>query len=156
MQYHLAELNIARLRAPLDDPMIADFVAGLDRINALAEAAPGFVWRLISDDGSDATSIRTFPDESIIVNFSVWTSVDALFNYAYYSDHTEFFRRRAEWFEKMETPSFVMWWIPAEHTSTLDEAKAKLELLTAKGATPLAFTFKQRFTADEMLAYEPK
>lgn len=148
MNYHLAELNIAKMLAPLDSEQMSGFMNGLAEINALAEAAPGFVWRLTTPAG-DATELRPFDDPEIIVNMSVWESIDALFDYTYYSAHTDFFRRRGEWFSKMDTPAVVMWWIPAGHIPTLDEAKEKLEHLTRHGATPTAFTFKQRFPAPE-------
>jgi len=151
MPYHIAQINIARMVAPLDSPVMHDFVANLDRINAVAESAAGFVWRL-KGDGNDATSLRPYEDERIIVNTSVWESVDALFQYAYYSDHTEFFRRRAEWFIKMTAPAVALWWIEAGHIPTVEEAKEKLSLIEQQGATPLAFTFKQRFTVAEMMA----
>ena len=153
MLYHIAQINIARMLAPLDSPVMHDFVANLDRINALAESAPGFVWRLVGD-GNDATSLRPFEDDRIIVNMSVWDSIETLFQYAYYSDHSDIFRRRAEWFEKMTTPSGALWWIEAGHTPTVAEAQEKLELIEHNGATPLAFTFKQRFTVAEMMAVQ--
>ncbi|MBI1281174.1 MAG: DUF3291 domain-containing protein [Anaerolineaceae bacterium] len=151
MTYHIAQINIARMIAPLDSPIMRDFVDNLGRINALAETAHGFVWRL-KGDGNDATSLRPYEDERIIVNMSVWESVDALFQYAYYSDHTDFFRRRKEWFHKMDTPAIALWWIDAGHIPTVDEAKEKLALIEQHGVTPAAFTFKQRFTVEEMLA----
>jgi hypothetical protein len=150
--YHLAEINIARMLAPLDDPIMAEFVANLVAINTLAEKSPGFVWRLQTEEG-DATSLRIFDDEKIIINMSVWESVEALFQFAYNTQHTDFFRRRKEWFEKMDTPVLVMWWVPAGHNPTLAEAKEKLELLEKHGPTPLAFTFKQRFSVGEMLQH---
>ena len=151
MPYHIAQINIARMVAPLDSPVMRDFVANLDRINALAESASGFVWRL-KGDGNDATSLRPYEDERIIVNMSVWESIDVLFQYAYYSDHTEIFRRRAEWFEKMTTPAVALWWIETGHIPTVVEAKEKLGLIEQYGPTPQAFTFKQRFTVEEMTA----
>ena len=151
MTYHLAEINIARLLAPIDDPQIADFVANLDRINAVADQAPGFVWRLQTEDG-DATAMRVFDDPMFIINMSVWESIEALFAYTYSSDHVDIFRRRGEWFSKMETPHMAFWWIPAGHIPTVEEAKAKLEHIEKYGPTPEAFTFKQRFTVEEMLA----
>ena len=150
MTYHLAQINIARMVAPLDSPVMHDFVHNLDRINALAEGTPGFIWRL-KGDGNDATSLRPYEDERIIVNMSVWESVEDLFKYAYYTDHTEFFRRRSEWFEKMATPAVALWWILAGHTPTVDEAKEKLALIEKCGATPLAFNFKKRFSIAEMM-----
>ena len=150
-KYHLAQINISRMLGAIDSPVMADFVAQLETINTLGEQSPGFVWRLKTDSG-DATSIRAFEDEFIIVNMSVWTDVESLFQYAYYSGHADVYRRRAEWFEKMITPAMVMWWIPASHVPTVDEAKTKLEYLHAHGPTPLAFTFKQRFTIENYLA----
>ncbi len=147
--YHLTQINIARMLAPLDSPQMADFMNGLAEINALAEAASGFVWRLTTPAG-DATELRPFDDPGIIVNMSIWENIDALFQYTYYSDHTGFFRRRAEWFSKMETPATALWWIPAGHIPSLDEAKEKLDLLAKHGATPDAFTFRQKFPAPEV------
>jgi hypothetical protein len=148
--YHLAQVNIARMRGPIDSLIMAEFVAQLDAINAVAEAAPGFVWRLKSDEGN-ATAIRVFDDPMLIINMSVWESLEALFEYTYRSDHIDVYRRRGEWFERMETPHMALWWIPAGHIPTPEEAKDKLALLEREGATPLAFTFKKRFTFEEML-----
>lgn len=153
MAYQLAQVNIARMIAPLDSDVMRDFVDNLDPINALAEAAPGFIWRL-KGDGNDATSLRPYEDERIIVNMSVWESIDALFQYAYYSDHTAYFRRRAEWFAKMNTPAVALWWVEAGHIPTVAEAKGKLELLEKFGPTPQAFTFKKRFEPEGMMITE--
>lgn len=125
---------------------MSGFMNGLAEINALAEAATGFVWRLTTPAG-DATELRPFDDPHIIVNMSVWEDVESLFQFTYYSGHTDFYRRRGDWFSKMETPPTVLWWIPAGHIPTLDEAKEKLDHLTQHGSTPAAFTFKQRFPA---------
>lgn len=152
MNYHIAQINIARMLAPIDSDVMADFVNNLDQINALAEATPGFVWRL-KGDGNDATSLRPYEDERIIVNMSVWENIEALHQYAYYSAHVEFFRRRTEWFSKMTTPILTLWWIPEGHIPTVAEAQEKLALLEKHGPTPLAFTFKQRFTVEQMLAH---
>jgi hypothetical protein len=149
-KYQLAELNIAQMLAPIDDPVMADFANNLVKINTLAETQPGFVWRLQTEDG-DATALRVFEHEYIIVNMSVWESIEALYDFAYKSEHTDFFRRRREWFEKMETPVVVLWWIKAGHIPTVEEAKAKLEHLLAHGPTPQAFTFKQRYSVEDML-----
>lgn len=153
MVYQLAQVNIARMVAPLDSDVMRDFVDNLDPINALAEAAPGFIWRL-KGDGNDATSLRPYEDERVIVNMSVWESIDALFQYAYYSDHTAYFRRRAEWFAKMTTPAVALWWVEAGHIPTVAEAKGKLELLEKFGPTPQAFTFKKRFEPEGMMITE--
>ena len=141
---HLAQLNIARARAPLDDPLLADFMAQLDAVNALAESTPGFVWRLKSDSGN-ATDIRAFADPHMIVNMSVWESVDALFAFTYKTAHTKVMNRRKEWFESLPGPHLVLWWVPAGRLPTLDEAKERLDHLAAHGPTSVAFTFKVRF-----------
>ena len=148
--YHIAEVNIGRIRAPLDDPIMAGFVDNLVQINNLGAQAPGFVWQLM-DDAGDSTSFRVFDDERILLNMTVWDSIDALFAFTYKSEHVEFFRRRREWFEKMDIPYLAMWWVPAGHRPTPREARDKLEYLHQHGPTPLAFTFKQRFTVEEML-----
>ncbi len=143
--HHLAQLNVARARAEMDDPVMAGFVARLDEINALADHSPGFVWRLQTDDG-DATAIRVFPDPLMLVNLSVWESVEALREFTYRSAHTGVMRRRAEWFERMDRPHLVLWWVPAGTVPTLDEAKERLELLRAQGPCPEAFTFRERYS----------
>ncbi len=144
MKYILAQLNIGRMLAPTDDPLVADFMNNLERINALAEQSPGFVWRY-QDETGNATDTRPYDDPSILINFSVWESREALFNFTYQSEHVEFFRRRREWFEKMEQSYLVLWWIPEGHLPTIEEAKERLAHLQAHGATPYAFTFKQYF-----------
>lgn len=142
-KYHLAQLNIAILKEPLDSPTLADFVANLDRINALAETSDGYIWRLKSDD-NNATSIRPL-DENTIVNMSVWRDVESLSEYVYKSAHTDIMRRRKEWFERMKEAFTVLWWIPAGHQPTIDEALKKLELLRQAGAGKEAFTFRNPF-----------
>jgi hypothetical protein len=144
--HHIAQLNIARAKAPLDDPLLADFVAQLDDVNALAEASPGFVWRLKSDSGN-ATDIRAYDDPLMIVNMSVWESIEALFDFAYRTSHTKVMNRRKEWFESLPGPHMVLWWIAAGTVPTVDEAKQRLDHLAAHGPTPTAFTFKARFPA---------
>ncbi|EAR07546.1 DUF3291 domain-containing protein [Reinekea blandensis] len=143
MHFHLAQLNIAELKAPLDSPELADFVNNLDRINALAESSPGFIWRLQTDDG-DATELRPFGDD-VIVNISVWESIDALHNYVYRSAHTEIMKRRKEWFHRMVNAYSVLWWVPAGHQPTPAEAHERLTWLREKGPHAQAFTFKKRF-----------
>ena len=146
--FHLAQLNIARLIEPLDSPRLADFVALLPVVNALADAAPGFVWRLQEEDGGDATSIRPFgPD--IIVNLTVWESVQALRDFAYRSGHIEPLRRRREWFHAMETPYAVLWWLPVGHLPSTDEASKRLALLTDLGPGPDAFTLRETYPAPD-------
>lgn len=150
-RYQLAQINIGRMLGPIDGPVMADFAARLDEINALAETSPGFVWRLKGDE-NNATSLRVYDDDMIIINMSVWDNLDALYEYVYYSNHVEVFRRRREWFSKMEI-YMTLWYVPVGHLPTPQEAKDKLEYLEQHGPTPLAFTFKQQFTVDEMLAY---
>jgi hypothetical protein len=144
--WELAELNVARLLAPLDDPATAAFVAALDPINALADDAPGFVWRLQTDEG-DATSVRAFADDLVIVNMSTWASLDALADFVYRSGHTEVMRRRREWFERMAEAYLVLWWVPAGHRPRVTEAVDRLELLRVAGPSPDAFTFRRRYDA---------
>jgi hypothetical protein len=145
--FHLAQINIARLKAPIDAPEIADFVANLDRVNALAEAQPGFVWRL-TGEGNDATDLRLFDDTQIILNMSVWTGPEALAAFVYRSGHVEVLRRRAEWFDKMEV-FLALWWIPAGHAPTPQEGAARLDRLRAHGPSPEAFTFREPFPPPE-------
>jgi len=125
--YELAQLNIARMKVPLEAPSMADFVANLDRINALAESSPGFVWRLKTDDGN-ATALRPLGEETLI-NVSVWKDVEALNKYVYQSAHVGIMRRRKEWFERMREAYIVLWWIPRGHRPSVTEAIAKLDLL---------------------------
>ena len=148
MKYHLAEYNIARLIAPLDDPLIEPFVAALDPLNRLADEAPGFVWRLQTAEG-DSTAVRVRDDPAIIINFSVWESADALSDFAYKSSHADIFRRRREFFGLLETPNLVCWWIPAGYEPTVEEAEDRLRHLEDHGPTPHAFTLKQLFPAPD-------
>jgi hypothetical protein len=150
---HLAQLNVGRLRAPMDDPQIDDFRNNLEPINALAEASPGYVWRL-QDESGDATSINPFGDELEIVNLTVWESIDALADFTYRSGHVEFLRRRREFFEAPSQPIVCLWWIPEGTIPTVEDAIARLEHLRAHGPTPTAFTFRQRFEPGEVEAQE--
>lgn len=147
MAFHLAQVNIGRVRGPMDSEIMHGFASRLAEINALADTAPGFVWRLQSDDG-DATSIHVYDDDMLLINMSVWESVEALFEYTYRSDHIQLLRGRAEWFERLESHHMTMWWVPAGHIPTPQEAKARLEHLDAHGPTAYAFTFKQRFAPE--------
>jgi hypothetical protein len=142
-RYELAQLNIATMKEPLESPGMADFVANLDRINALAEGSPGFVWRLQTDEG-DATALRPLGD-STLVNMSVWRDIESLNSFVYRSTHSEIMRRRREWFDRMREAYLVLWWVPAGHRPSVTEAVAKLDLLRAKGPTADAFTFGNAF-----------
>ena len=141
--YELAQLNIALMREPLDSPRMADFVANRERINALAESSPGFVWRLQTEEG-DATALRPLGEDTL-VNVSVWRDVASLNKYVYGSAHAEVMRRRKEWFERTREAYVVLWWVPKGHRPAVSEAIARLELLRAKGPTKDAFTFRRAF-----------
>jgi hypothetical protein len=143
--FHLAQFNIGRLVAPLDTAQLADFVAGLPEINALAEASPGFIWRFTSADGDDATAARPYEDDQIAINLTVWESPQALWDFAYRSQHMDFLRRRREWFSKTIEPYTVLWWIPVGTTPTIEEAMVRLDLLRANGAGPDAFSFREQY-----------
>lgn len=143
MGHHVAQVNIALPKAPTDTPLLEDFMAALDPINALADTSPGFVWRLQTDDGN-ATAIRPFPDERLMINMSVWRSIDELASFVYRSGHVAVMRRRREWFEHMRM-YMALWWVPAGHVPTTAEARERLDYLAAHGPTPFAFTFKKRF-----------
>lgn len=138
--YHLAQINIAQARAEMTDPVMAAFVARLDEINALADAAPGFVWRLQTEAG-DATALRVFDDPLLLVNMSVWQDLDALKQYVYKSLHVELLRDRDAWFHKMLPAHQALWWVPAGHIPSVQEGRERLEHLRAHGPGPQAFTF---------------
>ena len=146
-KWQLAQANIGRFRAPIDDPIMAGFRNQLDPINALADATPGFVWRLQTEDGN-ATAVR--PDDHdplMAINMSVWESLESLQQYVYKSDHVGPLRDRKQWFQKIEGPILVLWWIPAGHIPTVAEAMAKLAHLKQHGPTRVAFTFRAPFPA---------
>ena len=142
-KHQLAQVNIGRLRAPIDHPSIKDFADNLDPVNAIAEASPGFVWRL-TGEGNNATDLAPYEDPLIAINMSVWTDIQSLCAFVYRGDHVTIMRRRREWFEPMEI-FMCLWWVPAGHTPTVEEGMAKLALLERFGPTPQAFTFKTPF-----------
>jgi hypothetical protein len=144
MNFHLAQINIGRLIAPIDDPRIAGFVSQLDPVNALADAAPGFVWRLQSASGN-ATDIPFNDDPTVMVNMSVWESVEALRDFVYASSHLDVFRDRAKWFEKMDQPHYCLWWIPAGHIPSVVEGRERLEHYQQHGPTPFSFWFSKLY-----------
>jgi hypothetical protein len=147
--FHLAQLNVARLRAPLTDPSAAGFVAGLATINALADSSPGFVWRLAEGPDGDATTVRPL-DPDVIVTMSVWDSIESLRAFSYQSAHLDYLRRRRDWFLPHDFPaSLVLWWVPVGHIPTVEEACERLELVAA-GTSPEAFTFRRTFPAPEL------
>lgn len=148
---HLAQLNIAKAKYSLEAPEIKEFVDNLEPVNKLAEASSGFIWRL-QDESGDATSITAFSDPDIIVNMSVWDSIEALKNFMFRTHHRDFLRRKKEWFHHIPDDSYVLWWVPKNHIPTVQEAVEKLEFLRSNGDTPYAFTFKSNFSAQEFLA----
>jgi hypothetical protein len=153
MAFQLAQFNMARLLHPLDHPQIAEFVAGLDRINHLAETSAGFVWRFKTDSGNATDAEHPWSaDPFIIVNMSVWETPDDLKNFVYRSRHLDFYLKREDWFEKLPEAHYVLWWIPAGHIPTLEEAKERLEHFRRHGATPHAFWFGKLYAADAVFA----
>jgi hypothetical protein len=146
MAAHLAQLNVARLVASLDDPRLKPFVDGLDEINRLADGTPGFVWRLVDEEGGDATRLRPFGDD-VIVNLTVWESLDPLWDFTYKSGHLDYLRRRRDWFVPFGDAYAVAWWVAAGHLPDVAEAAERLDRLRVHGPTPEAFTLKAPFPA---------
>lgn len=142
-QYQLAQLNTAKMKYGIDDPKMSDFVDQLDSINALADSAPGFVWRLITEEG-DVTAMCYFGSD-ILVNMSVWQDVESLFDYVYQSSHNRVMSQRQKWFDRIEEAYSVLWWVPFSRVPTLQEASERLQCLIEQGPSEKAFTFKQRF-----------
>jgi hypothetical protein len=151
MRHHIAQLNVGRAVAPLEDPQLADFMAWLAQINASAEESPGFVWRLQGDNGNN-TDLKVSDDPRFIINMSLWESIDELHAFTYRSDHKSVFARRFEWFERSVGPNMVMWWQPAGTLPDVDDALARLRRLAEVGPTPEAFTFKERFPPPDATA----
>jgi hypothetical protein len=144
----IAQVNIGRMRAALEDSVMRGFVERLAEINAVADRSPGFVWRLQTEEGN-ATYLRPYDDDRILFNLSVWESIEDLKDYVYRSAHREVLRRRQDWFEKLEAPAMALWWVPPGHVPSVDEAKKRLDHLRANGPTAFAFTFRKPFDPDE-------
>lgn len=147
-RFHIAQVNIGRIKGPLDGPVMAGFVARLDEINALADTTPGFVWRLQTEAGN-ATYLRPFEDDRMLLNMSVWESPESLKYYVYRTSHAELLRERHKWFEKISMVYVALWWVPVGHIPGIDEAKKRLAYLQAHGPTEFAFNFKSVFPPDE-------
>lgn len=148
MSWHLAQINVARFIAPQDDPANADFMAALDHVNAMADAAPGFVWRLVGAGGDATDLVPDAADPNLIANMSVWTDVAALRAFVYEQpDHLAVMRRR-DWFDKMDV-FMAFWWVPVGHIPTLAEGMAKIAHLAAHGPTAEAFTFQTLVAAPQ-------
>jgi hypothetical protein len=143
--FHLAQVNVARLLAPIDSPQLHGFVSRLDEINALAEAAPGFVWRLKDDVSNNATAVPIYEDTTIIVNMSVWVSIEALRAFTYSGPHLEVFKQRRDWFAHLRDAVTAMWWVPAGHVPDVAEARSRLDHLRAHGPSAFAFPFGAPF-----------
>ena len=144
-RWEIAQLNVGRAVAPLDEAPMAGFMARLDEINALAERSPGFVWRLKGDSGNNTDYKVDGGDPLFIVNLSVWASLDELHAFTYRSDHREVFARRYDWFERRTVPNTVIWWQPAGTIPDVQDALRRLAILAREGPSPEAFTFKSRF-----------
>lgn len=142
--YHLAQLNIANMKTSIDDPSMQGFVDNLEVVNAIADSSPGFVWRLKTEEG-DATSITIFGNDMLLVNMSVWESVEDLKIFVYESFNLEIFKRKKEWFDKFEGVHQVMWWLRPGSTPTVEEAEARLLYLQVNGETAYAFNFRRTF-----------
>jgi len=153
--YHLAQVNIARMIAPLTDPLMAGFVAQLAPVNAIADASPGFIWRLQTPAG-DATSLRPYTDPLILFNMSVWTSLNTSSSYVYATEslHREVMKQRRRWFQRFDGPYSALWRVPQDHIPDVEEAKDRLEYLRLHGESPYAFTHKKPFPAPNT-NYEP-
>ncbi len=145
MKYQLAQINVARMRGVnLDDPIMREFKENIDAVNALAESAEGFVWRL-KDESDNAMSFRPYEDEQILINVSVWKDVSSLEKFTYQTFHSSFVKRRKEWFQKYGEAHYALWWIPQGELPTLDDCVARLEHLQSEGPSSHAFTFKKVF-----------
>lgn len=152
--YHLAQINVGRLLRPVDHPQIADFTNNLDRINALADGMPGFVWRLVGE-GNNATDLQPRPDDPLFaVNMSVWTNLDALAAFVYRTDHRDIMRRRRDWFEAMAI-YMCLWWVPAGHIPTVEEGLERLAVFESLGPTVEAFSFRHPFPTPDNLPVTP-
>ncbi|MFI7422282.1 DUF3291 domain-containing protein [Nonomuraea sp. NPDC049684] len=146
---HLAQLNVAHLRAPIDAPQLAEFVALLEPVNAVADEAPGFVWRMKeSESDPTATVVHDYGDH-LLINFSVWESLQTLWDFTYRSVHLGVLRRRREWFLRVAEPYMVMWWVPEGHIPSLAEGMRRLERLRTEGPSPEAFTYKDSYDSSE-------
>ncbi len=154
MEVCLAQINIAKMKAPIDSLVMSEFVANLDIINALAEKSDGFIWRLVGDN-NNATSVKIFDDDFLIVNMSVWKNWEALFQFVYQSHHVEVFKRLKEWFEKMPEMYMALWNIPVGYLPTVSDATERLIYLRNNGETPFSFNFKKRFTIEEEKNFIP-
>ena len=154
-QYHLAQLNIAKMLAPIDDPLMQEFVNNLEKVNGIADGSPGFVWRLETDEG-DATAIRVFDNDMLLVNMSVWQSIDDLKSFVYGSFHKEILKRKKEWFDKFEGAYQVMWWVKPGTEPSVPEAEARLLYLQENSESGYAFSFRKSFPPSDKYLELPR
>jgi hypothetical protein len=149
---HLAQVNIAKRLASLDDPIMQDFINNVDKINAIADKSIGFKWRMQDEDKDEAVVV--FQDDTLVINISVWESLESLFNYTYNSGHIEVFKRKKEWFSKLNMMHMALWYVPEGYEPTFQDAKDRLDYLNSNGDTPYAFSFKSKFTPEDALTYK--
>jgi hypothetical protein len=145
--WHLAQINIGRMLGPRGDPVVQGFYDALDDVNALADASPGFVWRLVGEEGANATDIQATADPLLLINMSVWIDAESLFDFVYRTAHTPVMAQRRNWFERFDGAFMALWWIPAGTIPTVNDGLSRLWHLDRFGPTPHAFTFKLRFPA---------
>ncbi|OEK08383.1 hypothetical protein A8C32_02725 [Flavivirga aquatica] len=150
--FYLTQVNVAKRLAPMDDPIMQDFVNNLDRINAIADDSEGFIWRLKDEVKEEA--VQVFKDDELIINMSTWENLEALFNYTYKSGHIEVFKRKKEWFSKIKMMHMAFWYVPKGYEPTFQDAKDRLDYINKYGDTPYAFSFKSKFTALDSLNYK--
>lgn len=151
--FHLAQVNIAKRLAPMDDPIMQEFINNVDNINEIADLAEGFVWRMKDEDKDLGAQI--FQDNALLINMSVWKSLESLFNYTYNSGHIEVFKRKKEWFSKMKMMHMAFWYVPIGYEPTFQDAKNRLNYIEKNGTSPYAFTFKDKFSEKDFLNYKP-
>jgi hypothetical protein len=145
-KYQLAEINIARMKGvDINDPIMTEFVDNLVLVNTLAETSEGFIWRLKDDESSNSTAFNPYNDEQVIINISVWESIETLENYVFKTFHTDFLKRRKEWFQTYGKASTAMWWIPEGQFPTIEEAVEKLDTLQKNGASEQVFNFRKKY-----------
>jgi len=149
---HLAQVNIAKKLAPLDDPIMQDFINNVDKMNTIADSSEGFIWRMKDEDKD--LSAQVFQDDSLVINISTWENLDTLFSFTYKSGHIEVFKRKKEWFSKMKMLHMAFWYIPEGYEPSFQDAKSRLDYLNTHGDSPFAFTFKNKFTVEESLNYK--
>ncbi|WP_136480967.1 DUF3291 domain-containing protein [Cognatitamlana onchidii] len=153
MDYHLAQVNIAKRKASLDDPIMVDFVNNVNKINGIADQSDGFIWRMKDEDKD--LGIEIFHDDSIIINISVWKDLGSLFNYTYKSGHIDVFKRKKEWFINTKKAHMAFWYVPAGYRPNFQDAKNRLDYLDEHGESPYAFSFKSKFSPEDALTYNP-